>query len=260
MLKRLTLLIASAASLAGLGATAALADGMPLKTAYAAPGRCNGPFSGFYFGPHIGYGSYTTTWQEHSTDTGQIVENNFFDRNWVVGGQVGYNCQTGMAVFGIESDFAWSRLNAKQTFVSNLDTVPPETDIDKYTSTVSWLGTTRLRAGLASDGLLVFVTSGLAYAKIKHSLHDDVVEGVLNSESSTRWGWTVGAGTEYMLSDRMTFKADVLYVDFGQKNIFTQTANPNEPEFFRARDTLWVARVGLNFKLGGDRHEEVPLK
>src|ERR1700694_6052812 len=96
-----TLFTVSVLGFAAMGAVSAAADGLPsrARTTYAA-GRCSGPFSGFYLGPQIGFGSLTSTWQEHATDSGNITDNNFYDRDVVAGGQVGYNCQTGMAVFG----------------------------------------------------------------------------------------------------------------------------------------------------------------
>ena len=61
-------------------------------------------WTGFYVGGHIGYGWADKSWQDlvgfgtvsHKAD------------GFLGGGQVGFNYQTGMFVFGVEGDFSWA--------------------------------------------------------------------------------------------------------------------------------------------------------
>ncbi len=43
-------------------------------------------------------------------------------------------------------------------------------------------------------------------------------------ESDTQWGWTVGAGLEYAITDHWTFKTEYLYVDLGSQTLFDDSA------------------------------------
>ena len=49
------------------------------------------------------------------------------------------------------------------------------------------------------------------------------------SPSSTRVGWTIGAGVEYALTNNITIGAEYLYADLGSTKIL---ANPNSAAAF----------------------------
>jgi outer membrane immunogenic protein len=129
---------------------------------------------------------------------------------------------------------------------------------------VDWLATFRPRAGLAIDNALLFVTGGLALADIEHrwarTAAFDPSQNISRSFSDNRWGWTVGAGVEWALSDRVTWKSEALYVSFADKT-YSLVDGSLDTHRFTHNDELWVVRTGLNFKFGHDRHlDPVPLK
>ena len=175
---------------------------------------------------------------------------------FIGGGQVGYNWQFRHAVVGIETDFQYLS-NSQNT---TLFALPPGNVGPTFHDSVQWLGTVRGRAGLAIDDVLTYVTAGLAYGRARHTIVDQFFNVNPNFDlSSTKVGFTAGAGAEYALDPRWSVKAEVLYVDLG-KNSATitgtaQSTPPGNPTTatgrFDINDTMWIVRAGVNYKFGG---------
>ena len=83
------------------------------------------------------------------------------------GFQVGANYQTGMWVWGIESDF--SAMLAKDT--TSFPSIDARKDVDRLTSRYDWLGTLRARGGIANGPALFFATGGIAAGGVTHTYH-----------------------------------------------------------------------------------------
>lgn len=175
------------------------------------------------------------------------------------GGQIGYNWEVSPSwVVGLETDFQGSSYRGSST------AQPTPTGIFfPFTTTVTqrsnWFGTARGRAGfLLIPNLLVYGTAGLAYGEVNTSF-STIATGftyatcgalatcTIGSASSTRVGWTVGAGLEWMLSPSWSLKAEYLYLDLGSQSVTAQSTAPGY--FFTARDPFRenVVRVGLNY-------------
>jgi outer membrane immunogenic protein len=114
---------------------------------------------------------------------------------------------------------------------------------------LEWFGTFRGRVGpTITPTILPYVTGGLAYGEVKTT---DTVSGtnitnpagqgvnggtVLTpvaasfANSSTRVGWTVGAGVEGVVSGNWTAKLEYLYIDLGHvSGSFVTPGPPAEP-------------------------------
>ena len=63
------------------------------------------------------------------------------------------------------------------------------------------------------------------------------------SPSSTRVGWTIGAGTEYAITNNVTIGAEYLYADLGSKTI---TANPNSIAAAALPGVYATAKINYN--------------
>ena len=74
------------------------------------------------------------------------------------------------------------------------------------------------------------------------------------SDEKTRWGWTVGFGTEWSFAPNWSFKSEVLYARF-EKEENTLTCrilcNPDRAVRFEHESSAWVTRVGINYRFGG---------
>src|SRR5262245_48763955 len=84
--------------------------------------------------------------------------------------------------------------------------------------------TARARLGYTvTDRWLLYVTGGAAFAKVE--TYETITTNPTPPETwfQTQWrtGWTVGAGTEYMVGGGWTVRGEFLYVDLGKWNTFT---------------------------------------
>jgi outer membrane immunogenic protein len=209
--------------------------------------------------------------------------------NGAIGGlQAGYNWHTGSFLVGIEADIQASGQKGDQTFVTGFSTGtanPLGTLTATYTEKLTWFGTARGRVGFVADRWLVYATGGLAYGEVTNSGSatatglstgaNCVVAGPQPSggicpfsnwsSSSTRFGWSAGAGIEGAIGNGWSIKAEYLHVDLGSVVTSFATlpgiygtgglqgaflvANAGNGTI-RSRITDEIVRVGVNYKLG----------
>jgi len=229
----------------------ASADGYQRRgVAPVAAGCAN--FGGFYVGGNIGWASVTAHQNDLDGFTTGGVPTSFTvtDDSFTGGVQTGYNIQKGCTLFGLEADWNWSDLNAN----TRLFPGDPTADVTIRTR-IDGFGTIRTRTGVVVDQLLLFVTGGVAWAETKDTV---AVFPDRFRDTDTRWGWVAGFGTEYQLWSNISLTSDVLYLSFDD-----QDHTFNTPDHFRTKtdDQIWVARMGVNIRFGGDRgFVAAPLK
>jgi len=73
------------------------------------------------------------------------------------------------------------------------------------------------------------------------------------SINKTKVGWTVGAGLEYMLWQNFTVRTEALYADLGKSSFTFNDLDGScffapAPCRFEVRDTMWIGRLGGNYK------------
>jgi outer membrane immunogenic protein len=199
------------------------------------------------------------------------------------GAQVGYNWQTATnVVLGIEADFQGGNIKASKNCVNAcntfLNTVPgnlllsffPVTFTgDSFSQRIDWFGTVRGRAGYTTGPALLYVTGGLAYGEVERRgsvAGSTSLLGIIPLNSfagsydvtSTRVGWTVGAGLETKVpTTNWSIKFEYLYVDLGTNNdvfntIYAPGGNAPAGSVAATRtDTSSnrenIFRVGLNY-------------
>ena len=123
----------------------------------------------------------------------------------LVGLYAGYNWQFGQAVVGVDAsvNFDWAVGSVLSLGVPTGDTAE-----------VDWKAFLRARFGFAvADHLLIYGTAGASYADLKPIFAGGVVQG-----DPAAWGWTVGAGVEFALSQHVTARLDYAYADYGSYN------------------------------------------
>jgi outer membrane immunogenic protein len=222
------------ALLSAFAASPTMAADMPVK---AAPAPVMAPiynWSGFYVGLNGGY-----SWGRSSRDL------NFFNPltgatfatasgagrdldGGVFGGQIGYNWQTSNWVFGIEADAQWTGQQGSTTALCGvtgcfLAGVPATVGTTAtLTDKLEWFGTIRGRVGVTvTPTALLYVTGGGAYGSVKTDLALATVTAngtpiaIAGSRSTDRFGWTVGAGAEWMFASNWSGKIEYLYMDMG---------------------------------------------
>jgi outer membrane immunogenic protein len=224
-----TIAFASCAQAADLAVPPAMPPAAPV--AYA-PQVYN--WNGFYVGGHLGGGYGASTW----SDPFAGGNNDFNDRGFLGGAQVGANAQFNRLVLGLEGDFSWTNINDKGS-----DSIG-----DALNTNVQWTSTVTGRVGAAFDRLLVYGKGGLALAEDQSTLTD--FTGTAASNSLLRTGWTAGAGLEYAIDQNWSAKLEYDYLGFG-----SQAMNFTTPALgaVTSNTSLNVQEIkaGLNFRFGG---------
>jgi outer membrane immunogenic protein len=183
-------------------------------------------WSGFYLGIHGGYGFGETEISIPGLATDYDID------GWLAGVQAGYNFQSGMWLFGVEADIAYSSIDGSIA-VGGQTPLTAATDIN-------WLATIRARAGLHYDRWMPYITGGVAFADVDHTM----TVPVAFAASDTLVGWTVGGGVEAMLDPNWTAKIEYLYVDLEDVDFTAGAAAPIPGTF---DDDFHVIRAGLNY-------------
>ena len=193
------------------------------------------------------------------------------------GGQVGANWQRGAFVFGVEGDVDsfHSRASHAGTTAYTAGSAFGATIADSVSTNV--LATVRGRIGYATGPLLLYATGGLALADFNHSSSygeygfstaapcAGSTGGNYCSHGSgvVTDGWVVGAGAEWAFQRNWSLKAEYLYVDLGNVSSTSAllngagtggvTSTSGTPQFIQhsSNFTAQIARVGVNYKLGG---------
>jgi outer membrane immunogenic protein len=130
---------------------------------------------------------------------------NLSDSGWIGGGFLGYNLQTNQnLVVGLEGDIAATSKSGN-----------------------GWDGTFRGRLGYAWDRFMVYGTGGLAVGGLKDTT---------TSQSSTKVGWTAGAGIEAAITDKITGRLEYRHTNLGEF--------PSGGSTYTSNDIL----VGVGFK------------
>jgi outer membrane immunogenic protein len=109
------------------------------------------------------------------------------------------------------------------------------------------------------DNLLIYVTGGLAFANFSRTYTQtdlNVPQSEVFSHSRSRWGWAAGFGTEWAITSNWSLKSEVVYNRFEKDDAtFTCAVFCGAPESkrFDNQDSVWVTRVGINYRFGGGR-------
>jgi outer membrane immunogenic protein len=212
--------------LSGISAYAADA---PVRGPVKAPAAVAAPlfnWSGFYYGLQGGYAWGDST---HSNSAAGVSSGNIDTNGVLLGGTVGANWQTGTLVTGVEADLAWANADGSGGSAAAC-AVPCSTELN-------WLGTGRVRGGIAADAYLFYVTGGVAFGGVQGG------QAGFTSSDKTRVGWTVGAGVETAVARNWTTKVEYLYADLGDKTAYTTPAGS-----FNVDLKSHIVRMGLNYK------------
>jgi outer membrane immunogenic protein len=166
----------------------------------------------------------------------------------IAGGQMGFNWQAGMVVFGAEVDAQWS--GQQNTFSVICTTGCTASETVKIRS----LTTGRARIGVAFDWLMPYVTAGGALVNARDDLTLTVggITATFPPPSNTTLGWTAGAGFEVALSSNWSARFEYLHVRANDINStvripgFLGVGTASEAAGYRDN----IARFGLNYRFG----------
>ena len=305
-------LLLAATALAGVASSAFAAD-LPARVPAAAPAPVVVPvftWTGFYAGLHAG-----AAWQDRDNCprlvdyTGGVVTPvaNFAptcdtnrNTNFMGGFQIGYNWQIGSLVVGAEGDISWLGNSGRSYYDYTVIEMPVviqpqqgnERDrVEPRNGTVTtvannyrWngngqtdmIGTVRLRAGVAFNRALLYITGGIAFrdgdddngsvtqttvtnvTTIPHNRNDDITNRMTTTtttytrnNNSDNIGWALGGGIEFAIAPNISTKLEYLHVNFdGDNNGLYLPTTANGSAFVGGSNSnkIDMVRVGLNWR------------
>jgi len=170
-------------------------------------------WSGVYVGVHGGY-----AWLQGNDSLGNTQS---FD-GFLGGFHLGYNHVIDQFVVGAEVD--GSLLEASGTSALGVRT------------SADWVASARVRAGVAIDPALLFVTGGFSAGSLELA---NPVRGT--TSRNTHVGWVVGAGIEAFLADDISARLEYQHHDFGNQTYNLGAAS------FQLDGKVDLVRIGLTY-------------
>src|SRR5262249_36772446 len=123
--------------------------------------------------------------------------------------------------------------------------------------TLDYFGTFRARAGFGAGGFVVYGTAGLAVGHI--GLEGSIIPNPSNnptyvaSRSFMQTGYVAGGGVEVAVGGPVSFKAEYLRYDLGERTlVLNETTGllPTDYATMRFRTSGELVRAGINVRFG----------
>jgi outer membrane immunogenic protein len=257
---------AAVASFAACSTTAAAADmampNMPMKAAAAPIYQWTGCYVGLNggggaigtnFGTTVDPGTYLGA--ADATEVSGDGSGSHNNSNFLGGGQVGCNWQSGTFVAGLEGDFDY--FHGTTNYYNDTNSLPTLglPFVIGQQTTANYLATVRPRIGVAADRNFAYITGGVAFTRADYA--ETYIDGNTPPSAGTATasksltGWAAGAGWEYALTDHWLFRAEYLYTSFPTVTALGTIVAPGTGTNTLHGSTdlvIQVIRAGLNFK------------
>lgn len=196
-----------------------------------------------------GYVGLNGGWNWGSQDP-LVLFGNRFDRTsmdlngGMIGGTLGAQIQQGYVVLGLEGDLDWADIKGNYVVTPTVlggPIAPGQTITLSVNSKISAYATARIRAGVALNNVLLYVTGGLA--TVKSTANGTSIAGapcgtagVFPNCGASEWraGVVAGLGVEYGLTQNWSVKGEYLYTKVIGTGVST--------------DSLNTMRAGLNYR------------
>lgn len=248
-MKRIALSLLASTAMLGF-ATSTFAADLIVEAPYVAPGVVD--VSGNWDGAYVGvFGGYVWGDVDHTgvipglfLDTGADLD----IAGWQLGVRAGADFTVGSGiVVGVVGDVAWSNVEGSGTFEDGDNAnLGIGADVVDVTYDLDWQGSVRGRVGVDAGAFLPYVTAGLAFAHMNHSIgiEGGFFDGDYREGDDTYFGWTAGAGVEFAVADNMSLNLEYRYSDFGEATI-DMGLGANDPTFAL---TSHAVTAGINLR------------
>ncbi len=219
------------------------------------PAPAADPWSGFYLGAQAGYlqgtGSNTDVCESFGGDHLCIGADDGFDfgdnnvDGATAGGYLGFNYRMDAVVMGLEGDFNWDNAegNGGNAFLGEFD----------YNMSLNWDASIRARLGIVVDErALLYVTGGPSWLNAElNSSFCGLIAGVNCGDQSTEFGWQIGAGAEYMITDHLSMKAEYVHGWYGDTDLNIASLGGGDNLYAKQDLQTNVVRAGIAYHFGG---------
>jgi outer membrane immunogenic protein len=194
---RVLIVSSVAALLACVNAASAADVGGGAEPAYPTATALAFSWTGFYAGLQTGY-----QWSEADFQAPALNASGGYDFNGaVIGGRIGYDAEFGSLLAGVVGDLEFANGSGQGS----------DNGVDA-SGEINWQGSLRARFGYVYGNFLPYVTGGLALADVDFALGAGAPS---DGFSDTAVGYTVGAGLEYAVTDKLSFGAEYRYSNYG---------------------------------------------
>ena len=230
-----TLFIATGLSVALVQAS--FAADLPQRPAYTAPILAPAPvysWTGFYVGGNLGgaFGNVEVT----NVNNGATTSPN--SSGFAGGGQIGFDYQMGSWVIGARNIFDGTDLSKSAT-ISGSGTVNGH---------ANWFDALTARGGyLVQPNILLYVQGGAAWTQWDVTLNNSGAQ-VGEFSNSSKTGWTVGGGVEWMFVPHWSAFLEYNYMGFGTFSNAVATCVGGTCGTFSGKADLQNVLVGVNYR------------
>jgi opacity protein-like surface antigen/outer membrane receptor protein involved in Fe transport len=201
-----------------------------------------GPYVGGHFGGACSYETITVGPALLGTPVGLRT-----DPCGVLGGtQFGYHYQLMPSwMLGIEGEIGWTSAQGRAPLFNAITASAMQSDHRRY-ETLSG------RLGYVFGPAVFYAKGGEAFMHADYRLEASSGAGGVNGEAgihSVRYGWTLGAGLEYLFSREWSAKAEYSFLNFGSDTIGVGTLVPGN--FLSVNTQVHEVKAGVNYHLPG---------
>jgi opacity protein-like surface antigen len=222
-------------------------------------------WNGLYVGASVGAEQGRARWGYPGGSTDPRV-------GGILGGpRVGYNWQREGWIFGLEGEWNWTDAkggaNCGPLSVNTATAIVAPLWQMTCNAQESWLATITPRVGVVWDRALLYAKGGIAFTRDSYSANCNfgpnngvnlgipeqvcapatptAITSISNgfSASGVRAGWTVGVGAQFALTQNWSTRAEVGYVDFGQRTLTASDGTPIDVGIHS-----WQAKVGIDYR------------
>ncbi|WP_448951783.1 outer membrane protein [Labrys neptuniae] len=235
-----------------LSSTAAYAaDLAPAPVEPIAPQALPFSWTGFYGGVQAGYTWGKSDYSNYRISDGLWDYKGKLDaKGFTAGVYAGYNYQfQNNLVIGLEGDINYDNAKGSNHARGNLNFPVPGVEAISRSSQeakLKWDGSVRARVGYAIDRFLPYVTAGVAFGKYDYNPTWQIDSAL--HYSSTRTGWTIGAGLEYAVTDNLIARVEYRYTDYGKKDYLDYAASAQGLYNDRIDLKTHTIRAGISYK------------
>lgn len=228
----------SAVALASLLSAPAFAADFGTTAAPATYASAAQNWTGFYAGIFGGVATGDFDYSLVPTGGPSVLDLNVSGGGGLAGVAVGVDYQIDQFVIGAVADIAITNHAAE------LGIGIPGFGGVELSSTLEYLGTVRLRGGVAFDNLLAYAHGGVAFGGTKQELTaGGVAVPGFDPENPNRVGYTIGAGVEYKVTDTISLQTEYAYTNFGDEDVYVIPGGSITESL-----AFHTVKAGLNFR------------
>jgi len=195
-------------------------------------------WTGGYVGAQIGYSA--TGAAEYYLEERTWNDDYDYDktlRGLLGGVYVGYNHQfDNGVVLGGEADVTFSDIHASL--------LAPGDWAYEATTKIDRAAAARVRLGVAVDRFMPYIAGGVSYGRLNYSDANDGVpysSGVINL-----FGWNLGVGGEYALTDNLVLRGEYRYTKYNTKTVVAHSDAGDWP--YDVKSDTNEFRIGIAYK------------